>query len=61
MSFYYIKDGVVEQGDQTRDADDGQRLGAYGAEDHASQCRREEGFVHAVETSGAKVHVKDKG
>ena len=60
MSFYYIKDGVVEQGYQTRDADDSQRLGAYGAEDHASQCRGEEGFVYAVETTGAIVHVKDK-
>ena len=60
MSFDDIKDGVIEQGDQTRDTDDGQGLGAYGAEDHASQCRREEGFVYAVETTGSKVHVEDE-
>ena len=60
VSFYYIEDGVVEQGDQTRDTDNGQGLGAYGAEDDASQCRREEGFVYAVESTGAKVHVEDE-
>ena len=60
MSLYDIEDGVIEQGDQTRDADDGQGLGAYGAEDDASQCRREEGSVYAVETTGAKVHVEDE-
>ena len=60
MSFYYIKNGVIEQGDQTRDTDDGQGLGAYGAEDYARQCRREEGFIYAVETTGAKVHVENE-
>ena len=60
MSFYDIEDGVIEQGYQTRDTDDGQGLGAYGAEDDASQCRGEEGFVYAVETTGAKVHVEDE-
>ena len=60
MSFYDIENGVIEQGDQTRNSDDGQGLGAYSAEYYASQCRREEGFVYAVEATGAKVHVEDE-
>lgn len=52
MSFNDIKDGVIEQRDQTGDSHDGQRLGTKDAEDDASQGGGEERFVDTVETAG---------
>ena len=60
MSFYDVEYGVVEQGYQTRDTNDGQGLRAYSAEDDASQGRRKEGFIDAVEASSSTVHVEDE-
>lgn len=61
VPLYDVEDGVVEQGNQTRDTDDSQRLGAEGAKDDARQCRGEERFVDAVEAVGTAVHVEDEG
>lgn len=57
MSLYDIEDGVVEQGYQSSDADNGQGLRADGAEDNACQCRGEKCFVYAVEAVSVAVHV----
>ena len=61
VSFYDVEDGVVEQRYQPRDTHNRQGLRAQNAEDDASQCGREEGFIYAVEAAGVSVHVEDEG
>lgn len=53
-----IEDRVIEQRNQTRDADDGQRLGCKDTEHHGCQGRREQGFINAKESVCPTVHVQ---
>lgn len=57
VSLYDVEDGVIEQGYQPCDADDGQGLCAQGAENDARQGGREECFIDAVEAACVAVHV----
>lgn len=61
ISLYYIEYSVIEQRYQSRDADDGQGLCANGTENDACESGGEEGFIDAVEATGAAVHVQDEG
>jgi len=58
---YDVVDGVIKQADQTRDADNGQRLRAEQTKYNRWQSRREQSFVYAVEAVCAVSHVKSKG
>ena len=50
--------GVVEQGNQTGNAHDGERLSPQYAKYHSGQCGREQAFINAVKFARAPVHVK---
>ena len=53
-----VVDCVVEEGDETSYADNGQGLPAKYAKDHGSERRGEEGLVDAVKLARASVHVE---
>ena len=55
-----VVDRVVEEGDETGDADDGDGLAGQGREDHCGEGGGEERFVDAVEAAGVVVHVEDE-
>ena len=55
-----VVDGVVEEGDKTGDADDGDGLAGQGGEDDRGQSGGEESFVDAIEAAGVVVHVEDE-
>lgn len=56
-----VVDGVIEQGDQTGDSDNRERLRAQDAEDHGREGRGEQGLVDAEELACAAVHVEGVG
>lgn len=58
---YDIIYGVVEQRDQPRDADDGQRLRCKDTEHHRRKGGREERFVDTIELSSSPVHIQRVG
>ena len=53
-----VVDGVVEEGDETGDANDSERLNGEDAEYNSSKGRGKEGFIDAEEASCVVVHIK---
>lgn len=60
ISFYNIEDRIIEQGYQSRNAHDSQRLCTQNTEDDARQRGGKQRFIHAVEATGATVHIEYK-
>lgn len=56
-----IKDGVIEERDQTRDADHGQWLTGEQAENQRGQGGREERFIDAEVAARVTLHVQSEG
>ncbi len=54
-----IIDGIIEQRDQTSDANNSQRLCAQETEDHCSKSGGEERFIDAIELARTAIHVKN--
>lgn len=57
----YVVYGVVEEGYQTRDADNGEGLTGEQTENHGRQSRGEQRFVDTEEAAGVSLHVEDEG
>lgn len=53
-----VVDGVIEQRDQSRNADDCQWLSRKKTEHHCRQRRREKSFIDTVELSSSAVHIQ---
>lgn len=60
MKLHDVVDGIIKERYETRDANDGDGLGAKGTEYYARKCRRQKTFVDTVEPAGLAVHVQNE-
>lgn len=60
MKFHDVVDGIIKERYETRDANDGDGLGAKGTEDDTGKGRRQKSFVDTVEPAGLTVHIQNE-